>query len=562
VETRVVPTGTVVCQRGDEGRAFYIVASGGLVVETATAAVGGAGRVFLGPGEIVGEMSLLSGLPVSATVVAVQPTSLHRIGREAFLQLLRKEPPLQMALTQLLVQRIRRRTEPATAHHAGVAIIAGNWESEASRNFSRALYRGISHYARGSSMVATSSSFAVGGPPLDSAGIESAIRRWRDSAGTGQYLMLVTDPATADRLDSQLARGDAVLTLEAPGERASAAERQATPSGLADRAVVELETRSGRRDTMREQWYFTIPPAQLDDALGAPTWSRQRFPELDRLARWMARREVGIALGSGAALGFAHLGVLEVLEDAGVPIDCLAGSSMGGIVALVYAREGNAPRATELTERTIGATAKVRDVSWWPRSALMVGAKVRKAAKEAGGGLTFAQLRRPAYVVAADLARSERVTIDRGPIDQALLATSAIPSLFPPVELDGRVLVDGALVSRIPLHVLERRRCALTIAVNVIPGPSQNPNRGARLMAAANRFMGFRSVLARSWELLGWWHGASDAALADILIEPACASLGHDFDSFASIVESGRRAARERLDLVRAAVENVLGPES
>jgi hypothetical protein len=333
-EDRAVATGTVICRRGDEGRAFHVVASGGLVVETAAASIGNAGRVYLGPGEILGEMSILSGLPVSATVIAVQPTRLFRISRESFLELLQNEPALQLALSQLLIRRIRQRTGATREGRQGVVVLDGAWHSEPAQDLARALHRGVSHYAPGSSVAAGST-----------AETDKAMEEWREGPGAGRYLLLVSDSSSPARWDHRLERGDAILTLAVPRLGDAGENPQGTPMGLADRAVVEFEWEAARNSTTREEWSFTVPPSEVKSALDTPTWSRRTVPALDRLVRWVARREIGFALGAGAALGFAHLGVLEVLEDAGVPIDCLAGSSMGGIVALAYAREGNARAA-------------------------------------------------------------------------------------------------------------------------------------------------------------------------------------------------------------------------
>jgi predicted acylesterase/phospholipase RssA/CRP-like cAMP-binding protein len=539
-EERSFPTGTIVCRKGDEGRAVFFVAAGGLAVETGQDAAGGVRRVFLGPGEIVGEMSIVSGLPVSATVVSVQRSTLYRISRESFLTLLGEEAPLQLALTQMLMRRIRERTAPRGQERPRLALLVAAPGSSPAERFVRVVHRGVDRYCPQSPLETIPSAAEFG----------NTVSAWRESAGAGRYLVAAIDVGAASRVLPLLERGDVLVTTGDVD----------LPESLADRTRVVVEETPGRGESRRDgEWYFTVPQAEVDLALEAPTWDRRLIPDLDRLVRWITQREIGIALGSGAALGFAHLGVLEVLEDAGVPIDCLAGSSMGGIVALAYAREGNARHAMATVQRVIGARKKVRDVSWFPRSSLLLGAKARWAAREASGGLTLAQLRRPAYAVAADLARSQPVILDRGPMEQAFLATSAIPALFPPIEADGRFMVDGALVHRVPVSVLDRRRCGLRIAVHVVPSPASHGPSAEELRAGTARLFGFRDVLARSWGLLAWWHGAADAAAADILIEPSSAASSYDFDAFEAIVEDGRRAAREKLGLIGAAVEEVIG---
>ncbi len=140
-------------------------------------------------------------------------------------------------------------------------------------------------------------------------------------------------------------------------------------------------------------------------------------------------------------------------------------------------------------------------------------------ARKAMGSTTFAEFQRPTAVVAADLVKGDRFVFEEGSGRVAMLATSAIPGIFPPESYDGRLLVDGGLVSRIPVDLLERRRCGLKIAVNVVPSPAHKEDDYARLSGTFDRFFGLTNVIASSWGLLAWWHGAGEGRQADILVE-------------------------------------------
>ena len=213
----------------------------------------------------------------------------------------------------------------------------------------------------------------------------------------------------------------------------------------------------------------------------------------------------------------------------------------------------------------LGANDKIRDVSWYPQSALFAGKKVRSAARESVGPATFAEFVKPAAAAAADLVRGERVILEDGSGSLAALATSAIPGLLPPVSLDDKILVDGSLVSRIPLDLLERRRCGLKIGVNVVPSPQEKTSRldreQERLTKEFGRLFGLGSVLASSWGLLAWWQGATDASGADIFLEPQKdARSGFDFDAFDHMVAAGRRATEQKLEAIRRSVAALLRP--
>ena len=139
--------------------------------------------------------------------------------------------------------------------------------------------------------------------------------------------------------------------------------------------------------------------------------------------------------------------------------------------------------------------------------------------------------------------------LERGSVARAIVPTSAIPGLLPPVAHEGALMVDGALVSRIPADLLDRRRCGLKIAVNVVPAPGEEMDAelpAGELARRVERFLGVREVLSRSWELLGWWHGAAEAEGVDVLIEPMTRSqTGYSFNAIDQMIEVGSRATRE-----------------
>jgi NTE family protein len=286
---------------------------------------------------------------------------------------------------------------------------------------------------------------------------------------------------------------------------------------------------------------------------------------LDWIARWLTGREIGIALGAGAACGFAHLGVLQVLEEAGIHVDYFCGSSMGGALALLGAMTGSADRTIEIVRDVAGSSDKVVDVTWFPRPALLYGRKSKEIALKTWGNTTLAEFEKPSAAVAADLVRGGRFVFDRGPGSIAARATTAIPGIFPPIPHEGRLLVDGALVSRIPLDLLDGRGCGLKMAINVIPSPEQKSSNvhsdWQQMNQRFNAFLGLRHVIASSWALLAWWQGTSEAQSADIIFEPRTEKqAGYDFSSLDEMITAGRIAAQEKLAVVEKSVATLLKP--
>ena len=272
-------------------------------------------------------------------------------------------------------------------------------------------------------------------------------------------------------------------------------------------------------------------------------------------------------MSSGAAGGFAHLGVLQVLEEAGIPVDYLCGTSMGGAVALLCAKTGSATQSIDISRDLVSQSQKIVDVTLLPRSALLAGKKAERIVDSLWGDATFAELGRPAAVVASDLVNGERFVFERGPAAVAVLATTAIPGIFPPVSCEGRLLVDGAVVSRIPLDLLEWRRCGLKIAVNVMTEPGKSAGReDLRHRQMKERFesiLGLRHVIASSFELQGWWHGSAETQYADIVLTPRLYNdqvSGYNFSAFNEMIEAGRKATEENLEFIQKSLASLLKP--
>lgn len=178
--------------------------------------------------------------------------------------------------------------------------------------------------------------------------------------------------------------------------------------------------------------------------------------------------KIGVALSGGGIRGLAHLGVLEVLEEARIPVDYLAGTSMGGIVGACYAAGVPLKEAIAFTQR-LGLVDIASPDSGW--RGLFGHAKMAKLLAELLGSesLTFEALRIPLAVVAADIERGEMVVFDRGPLIPALLATSAFPIMFSPVHYEGRWLIDGGVINNFPVDLVRQMGAERVLGVTVPP---------------------------------------------------------------------------------------------
>ena len=600
-DVRFYAAGSVICRKGEEGNTFFAVAAGGVDVQLGPECDAGKASISLRPGQVFGEMSLLSGMPISATVVAARDTRVYALSKECFLELLETQPALHQGLVQMFIERIRHRSSfPSDLRIPPCALIVLPQDTK-SGLFSLALFHAVEHYAPGSFYIDTVSSrgekvvppdevrplLPVSARPLrktdasadralyaideSARWVAQLIHNWRSYGSAGKVLAVTVSAHQIGPLKTCLENIDAVILYEDCFQDEEAAGTSASGFGLARVSRVRI---GSRREVSSKQrlgpWFFSVAPDELDRVAhrdSSHRWDRILSPNLDWIARWITGREIGIAMSSGAAGGFAHLGVLQVLEEAGVPVDYLCGTSMGGAVALLCAKTGSATRSIEMSRDLVSRSNKIVDVALLPRSALLAGKKIECIADGLLGSATFAELEKPVAVVASDLVNGERFVLERGPASFAVLATTAIPGIFPPVSCEGRLLVDGAVVSRIPLDLLEWRRCGLKIAVNVMtePGKSagQKDLRHRQMKEQFGRLLGLRHVITSAWELQGWWHGTSETLYADIVLAPRIYNnqiSGYNFGAFNEMIEAGRKATEEKLDFILKSVASLLKP--
>ena len=180
------------------------------------------------------------------------------------------------------------------------------------------------------------------------------------------------------------------------------------------------------------------------------------------------RPTVGLVLSGGGARGLAHIGVLRILEREGIPVDYLAGTSMGGVIAAGYAAGMS---SYDLERESLAITQKrhllrLADPGL-PDGGLIRGERVLAFFKQIFGEKTFSELNLPLAVVAVDLVSCQEVVLREGPVALALRATSSLPGVFKPVEMNGYRLVDGGVLNNLPVDVVSQMGAEVIIAVNI-----------------------------------------------------------------------------------------------
>lgn len=218
-------------------------------------------------------------------------------------------------------------------------------------------------------------------------------------------------------------------------------------------------------------------PARGDvNEAALPTSSAASFnADIRRLAREIGGRLVGLALSSGAAKGFAHIGVIQVLEENGIEVDVVAGSSMGAYIGSLWAYGHDGVEMEKLARDLEGRWAlwSLIDPVFPPRQGFLRGMAVKKRLMRSIGTARFADLKRPLRVVAGNLATLERVVFSSGEVATAVHASMAVPGICVPVTIDGQTYIDGGVVDPLPVDVLREMGVSRVIAVDAIPTPER-----------------------------------------------------------------------------------------
>nr|WP_295971527.1 patatin-like phospholipase family protein [uncultured Bacillus sp.] len=178
----------------------------------------------------------------------------------------------------------------------------------------------------------------------------------------------------------------------------------------------------------------------------------------------MNRPKIGLALGSGGARGFAHLGVIKVLAENGIPIDYIAGSSMGSLVACFYGAGIDMERLYKIS--TAFKRKYYLDFTV-PKMGFIAGKRVKELIRVFTKGKKLEELVPPVAVVATDLLSGEKVVFTKGLIEDAVRASISIPGIFVPEKINGRLLVDGGVIDRIPVSVVKNMGADIVIAVDI-----------------------------------------------------------------------------------------------
>jgi len=477
VEVRL-PAGATIFSQGDRGDALYLVQSG-LVDVTAMGTAGRTRLVHGGPGETLGELSLLTGRPRFATAVAETAVTLLRLDHASFLELLAADSRLAANVAHLLSDRLTAADRALLQLPSGQTVLVRARRAAVAAAVGARLAKACERLLREAPLVLAAGSS-------------------RDWGRTGLPKASRTRPRD---------------------EVAGSASRAVREQSL----VFVLWYGEAEPDILRVAHRVVVVGEQPAEDEAAPHRPVHTLPEepdavqLAALARTICGRRVGLALGSGGTRGFAHAGVLAVLSEAEIPIDIVSGASAGSIAGALFLAGVEPRRMADLrmiARRTVG-TAFPPKIPLPPR-AILTGRRIHGfIANCVGRDTRFEDLPVPFVVAATDIETREPVHLDSGNLAKAVTASSSVNGFFPSVVIDGRQLVDGGASDPVPVGALRERGADIVIAVNVMA-----IGKGATGLYTPRFRVPFLDTLIIGLETIMTQSSVHSCHMADVVVQP------------------------------------------
>jgi predicted acylesterase/phospholipase RssA/CRP-like cAMP-binding protein len=685
-----VGRGQVVCRKGEPGTGLYLIRAG--QVRVSLPCSGGQEEIlgYLGPGDCFGEMSLITGEPVSADVTATVPTELLILDGARFTQLCDKHPLLYRGISKTLSKRLRDTNLKRFVTRLGKVTRFVTPRPECDREIFLPQIVRLMETLRDlgqrrillflpitSDLLNSDAALNQWGfgqcdtertPGKELSGVLTELKadyrehdsRWL-SFGEGLDVLLWASPWGDSFWESEKTLNDILSRLKTQYSHLFVVQlgwpieeflRQLPPD---DQIIflIDLLAEDAQREAGREEYEHYVPegdryPPSNGDChwMLSPTsvseiqrlagairlgfsdasairvavihrddrplldysWIRKMLPDCavhvlplgrsaesqepdtkkdvsialalgrrpavarGRIVRDLAGLRIGLALGGGGARGLAHVGVIKVLEEEGIPIDMVAGASYGAVVAAAYAVGRNGPRLVkDMRHHWAGLGNFLLDILDYniPRAALLRGRKIRRMIDTAMAHSTIEECQIPIYVVCTDLITGKEVVLEKGKLGEAIWASGSLPGIFRPVEWGEYLLVDGAVLNKVPARVLQEKGAHIILAVNVTPerdlGMERNREpRSGLIGAVLDRIPFIRRaaggpnimrIISRSLSVSGLHQSRIHSDAIDVEIKPRIEHFDFlRFDQFDEIVAAGEEAARKALPEIREAI--------
>lgn len=563
LESLTLPGGEILMRQGDEPDSLYLVVVGRLRVSMERADKSETVVAELGRGELVGEMALITNEPRSATVSAVRDSQVLRLPTDAYTEFVQHHPDALREITTQVVRRFVRsfREGSPTSPVVTVAVVPLD-RSPAVTRFDERLHASFSRLTGAANHVTVEATTARLGD-LDAVSADH-LASWFAEHETGyEVVVYEADSESSPWTDACVRQADLILLV---GES----------TGSSRLREVEQVIAARRSRVPCRMQLVLVHPADMREPGGTRRWLAERLVEMhhhvavhrdddvDRVARLLLGRGIGVVFSGGGARGVAGIGVVRALHECGVPVDAVGGSSIGSIIGGGVARGQTADEIAH-TLRLAVVESSPFDVTF-PLVSLAAGRRVTKHLQDGADGLDIEDVWRSFFCVSTNLTRGNVEIHRSGPGWLAVRASFSIPGVFPPVRsAAGDLLVDGGVLDNLPIGIMRARHYGISvIAVDVgrtrdlsAAGlPEGGVVSGWKMLlgrldpTVPNRdIAGLGRILMRLTEL----GGDNDDDRGDLYIRPAVDPFSiTDFKAFDRLValgyEAGMRSLRAWID--------------
>lgn len=543
---------------GDRGDALYLVVQGRLRAirpepdDQGQRPVGDIGR-----GQTVGEISVITGEARQAEVFALRDSWLFRIGRASFERLLRSHPEAMFRVTRLIVARLRgvrsvaqRASVRSTRTYAVLPAHPGLDVREFSGRLTHELARLGSTLRLDPARVDEALGEGAAASPFEQDSGNRELLAWLNRLEDGyRYLVYQAGPRPDAWTRRCLRQADRILVLA----DAHAAPTDSEPlawlrqSGLRAPVDVVLLGEGGDALGWRHEAGATFHHRLSGDLATA---------DMGRLARLVAGRGLNLVLGGGGARGFAHVGLLRAMQEKGLAVDAVGGTSMGAFVGALVALGMDAESMLACLRETFVDNNFLNDYSVPPRLSLIGGNKFRGRLEAIFGDRRIEELALPYYCVSTNLTRGVPVIHDRGPLWAWVGSSMAVPGIAPPMVHRGELLVDGGLLASVPFDpMLEMGRGPVVVSnvssqpdLYVEAGEGDEPDMPA-MLGDAPRHINLFKILFHTATLTSERESRELDARADLVLHMPVAGVGmFDWEQIDGIVYRAYHHADEVLD--------------
>lgn len=532
-----VSGGETLVRQGEPSDAIYVLLNGRLVASITDAAGAPVRLGEIARGELIGEMTVLTGGQRSATVTALRDSRLLRMSNAAFERFMQRHPAVMRRFIEVLMHRLTLPRTGSGERLSTVALVPGD-PSGMPDAFRSGLEAALAAGTRVLSLDAVTAQARFPGR-FDDASDASIAAFLNDLEHANGMLLYRCDPTLTRWTRLALRQADRILVV-GTGAPATEAGRHAAdrpdgdalrgcelvllhPPGVAAPKGTATPLASGRY--RRHHHVATGDPS-------AP----------ERLARHLLGRSLGLALGGGGARAFMEIGVLRALEAARIPVDVVGGTSMGAVIGALVAHGADAA----------GCQAAMREVARRkpfsglaiPRVALLSGRRLHKVMQFLFDDRRIEDLRLRYFCVSCNLTRGTVDAHEDGPLARWVAASNAIPGIIPPIVDGGDLHVDGGLLNNVPADLMARRNAGPVIAVNV----SNTDGFLATAPGRADRMPGIGRILVRAMLLAASNHAVAMRQHAALHLAPATSADVNDWHRLDELVETGYRHAMQTLE--------------